>query len=201
MYYNSKNDGEKLAFELASKHGVELVAVLPSAMIGSVAFGKLSVSYNILRLILKKEIPIETHITLNWIDVKDVAEGCYLAATKGKNGERYILDNEKCTSIKETTQIAQGLFPKLKIKLPVDVPKPLLYVLAWIMETGGKLSGKAPLLSTKDIAMFSGLQQDFDISKARNELGFNPKNSLSAVREAMIYLKDNNDRFLNSPNF
>jgi len=201
MYYNSKNDGENLAFELASKHGVELVAVLPSAMIGSVAFGKLSVSYNILRLILKKEIPIETHITLNWIDVKDVAEGCYLAATKGKNGERYILANEKCTSIKETTQIGQELFPELKIKLPVDVPKPLLYVLAWIMETGGKLSGKAPLLSTKDIAMFSGLQQDFDTSKARNELGFNPKNSLSAVREAMIYLKDNNDKFLNIPNF
>lgn len=69
------------------------------------------------------------------------------------------------------------------------------------METGGKLSGKARLLSTKDVAMFSGLQQDFDISKARNELGFNPKNSLSAVREAMIYLKDNNDKFLNIPNF
>lgn len=190
MYYNSKNDGEKLAFELAKKHNIDLVAVLLSAMIGSTAFKSLNVSYNIINLILKKEIPVETNITLNWIDVKDVAEGCYLAATKGKSGERYILANEKCTSIKATTQIAQELFPELKIKLPVAVPKPILFIIAWFMEIGSKISGKAPLLSTKDIAMFSRLQQDFDISKAKTELGFNPKNSKQAVTEAMNYLKE-----------
>ena len=188
VYYNSKNDGEKLAFELAKKHGIELVAVLPSAMIGGEAFAPLNVSYNIIRLILKKEIPVETNIAPNWVDVKDVAEGCYLAATKGISGERYILANEKCTSIKDTTKIAQQLFPELKIKLPVVVPKPILYVIAWFMELGSKISGKAPLLSVKDIAMFSGLQQDFDLTKSRNELGFNPKNSDQVVEEAMQYL-------------
>lgn len=200
MYYNSKNDGEKLAFDLAKKYNIELVAVLPSAMIGSEYYGNLSVSYNIIDLILKKDVPVETNITLNWIDVKDVAEGCYLAATKGKNGERYILANEKCTSIKDTTKIAQKLFPELKIKLPIAVPKPILFLIAWFMELASKLSGKAPLLSVKDIAMFAGLQQDFDISKARNELGFNPKKPEIAVKEAMIYLKTkqlNNKSFIN----
>jgi dihydroflavonol-4-reductase len=195
MYYNSKNDGERLAFELAKKHNIELVAVLPSAMIGSEAFAPLNVSYNIISLILKKEIPVETNITLNWIDVKDIAEGCYLAATKGRNGERYILANEKCTSIKDTTKIAQELFPELKIKLPTAVPKPILFAVAWIMEIGSKISGKAPLLTTKDIAMFSGLQQDFDISKALTELGFNPKSSTQAVKEAMHYLRENTNCF------
>ncbi|NVK66662.1 MAG: NAD-dependent epimerase/dehydratase family protein [Flavobacteriales bacterium] len=193
-YYNSKNDAEKLAFELAEKHNIELVAVLPSAMIGSEAFMPLNVSYNIINLILQKEIPVETNITLNWIDVKDVAKGCYLAATKGRNGERYILANEKCTSIKDTTKIAKELFPELKIKLPTAVPKPILYTVAWFMEIGSKISGKAPLLTTKDIAMFSGLQQDFDTSKARTELGFNPKSSAQAVKEAMIYLRENEKR-------
>ena len=195
MYYNSKNDGEKLAFELARKHNIELVAVLPSGMIGSAAFAPLNTSYNIINLILKKKIPLETNITLNWIDVKDVAEGCYLAATKGRNGERYILANEKCTSIKQTTKIAQELFPELKIKLPTAVPKPILFAVARLMEIGSKISGKAPLLSAKDIAMFSGLQQDFDISKARTELGFNPKNSTQAVKEAMHYLRENENHF------
>lgn len=195
MYYNSKNDGEKLAFELAKKHTIELVAVLPSAMIGSTAFAPLNVSYNIINLILKKQIPVETNITLNWIDVKDVAEGCYLAATKGRDGERYILANEKCTSIKETTQIAKDMFPELKLKIPVAVPKPILFTIAWLMEIGSKISGKAPVLTTKDIAMFSGLQQDFDISKARRELGFNPKNPIQAVKEAMLYLRENEHRF------
>jgi dihydroflavonol-4-reductase len=191
MYYNSKNDGEKLAFELAKKHNIELVAVLPSAMIGSQSFGNLNVSYNIIRLILQKEVPVETNITLNWIDVKDVAEGCYLAASKGKSGERYILANEQCTSIKDTTKIAQKLFPELKIKLPVAVPKPILYTIAWFMQLIGKIKGEAPLLSVKDISMFSGLQQNFDTSKAKNELGFNPKKPEIAVKEAMLYLKNN----------
>lgn len=189
MYYNSKNDGERLAFELAKKHNIELVAVLPSAMIGSETFLPLNVSYNIIHLILKKQISVETNITLNWIDVKDVAEGCFLAATKGKNGERYILANEKCMSIKETTTMAQALFPELSIKLPVAVPKPILLALAWLMEMGSKISDRAPLLTTKDILMFSGLQQDFDISKARTELGFMPKSPEQAVKEAMLYLK------------
>lgn len=195
MYYNSKNDGEKLAFELARKHNIELVAVLPSAMIGGEAFAPLNVSYNIIHLILTKQIPVETNITLNWIDVKDVAEGCYLAAAKGRSGERYILANEKCTSINETTRIAQQLFPELKIKMPATLPKPVLFAVAWLMETVSKLSGKAPLLTTKDIAMFSGLQQDFDISKARKDLGFNPKDSNLAVKEAMYYLRRNETRF------
>lgn len=195
MYYNSKNDGEKLAFELAREHNIELVAVLPSAMIGGEAFAPLNVSYNIIHLILTKQIPVETNITLNWIDVKDVAEGCFLAATKGRSGERYILANEKCTSIKETTRIAQQLFPELKIKMPATLPKPVLFAVAWLMETVSKLSGKAPLLTTKDIAMFSGLQQDFDISKARKDLGFNPKDSNLAVKEAMYYLRKNEARF------
>ena len=63
------------------------------------------------------------------------------------------------------------------------------------MEIGSKISGKAPLLTTKEITMFSGLQQDFDISKARTELGFNPKNSTQAVKEAMKYLQENKKRF------
>lgn len=190
VYYNSKNDSELLAFELAKKHNIELVAVLPAAMIGSVSFGTLTSSYNIINLILKKEVPVETKITLNWVDVKDVAEGCYQASIKGRNGERYILANEKCTSIKETTKIARELFPELNIKLPVAVPKPVLLFMAWCMEMGSKITGKAPLLSVSDVAVFSGLQQDFDISKAKTELGFNPKKPEQAVREAMLYLRE-----------
>ncbi|MCJ7933062.1 MAG: NAD-dependent epimerase/dehydratase family protein [Chryseobacterium sp.] len=191
MYYNSKNDGEKLAFELAAKLGIELVSVMPSAMIGSEAFLPLNVSYGVLRLILNKQIPVDTKITLNWVDVKDVAEGCYRAAQKGRSGERYILANEKCMSITDTTILANTLYPELKLKVPGSVPKGMLLVIAGIMEFSAKLSGKAPVLTRKDIAMFSGLQQDFDISKARNELGFDPKSPEQAVKDALDYLMKN----------
>jgi dihydroflavonol-4-reductase len=189
-YYNSKNDGEKLAFELAKKHGIPLVAVLPSAMIGGVAFKPLSTSYNFIDMVLEKKIPVETNMAINWIDVKDVAEGCYLAAIKGQNGERYILASPKSISITGTTQIAQKLFPGLRIKMPVPVPKTVLYLMAGCMDLVSKITGKAPSLSVKDVNMFYGLQPDFDISKARTELGFQPKPALEAVQDAMRYLKN-----------
>jgi len=193
MYYNSKNDGEKLAFQLAKELGIELVSVMPGAMIGSEAFLPLNVSYGVLKLILNKQIPVDTKITLNWVDVKDVAEGCYLAAQKGRSGERYILTNEKCMTITETTKLAQKLYPELKLKVPGSVPKFILYAIAGLMEISAKVSGKPPVLTTKDIAMFSGLQQDFDISKSRSELGFNPKSNEKAVKEALAYLMEHKD--------
>ncbi|MCW2260221.1 MULTISPECIES: NAD-dependent epimerase/dehydratase family protein [Sphingobacterium] len=189
-YYNSKNDGEKLAFKLAKELGVELISVMPGAMIGSESLLPLNVSYAVLRLILNKKIPMDTHIALNWVDVKDVAEGCYLAAEKGRSGERYILTNERCMSITETTKLAQKLYPELNLHIPVSVPKFILYGIAGLMQFAAKLSGRPPLITTKEIAMFSGLQQDFDISKARNELGFNPKSSQQAVKEALVYLME-----------
>ncbi|MOA56862.1 hypothetical protein D3C78_1809280 [compost metagenome] len=83
----------------------------------------------------------------------------------------------------------------MEIRLPIAVPSVALFVTAWFMEIGSKLSGKAPLLTTKDIAIFSGLQQDFDISKARTELGFNPKDPIQAVKKAMQYLQEKKDIF------
>ncbi|WP_442587227.1 NAD-dependent epimerase/dehydratase family protein [Pedobacter sp. AW31-3R] len=193
MYYNSKNDGEILAFQLAKELGIELVAVMPAAMIGAEAFLPLNVSYNVLKLILNKQIPMDTKITLNWIDVKDVAEGCYQAAQHGRAGERYILANEKCMTITDTIKLARKLYPDLNLKVPSTVPQFMLYSLAWIMESSAKITGNPPLLTTKDIAMFSGLQQDFDLSKSRTELNFQPKPPELALTAAFAYLMNHKE--------
>lgn len=196
MYYNSKNDGEKLAFELAKKYNIELVAVLPSAMIGGVIADRLSNSNEILKAILNNKLPIETKIMLNWIDVNDVAEGCILAATKGQSGERYILANEKCMTITESIELANELFPELKLKKPIPVPKFVLFLFGALLGLGAKISGKAPAMTTKEVNMFYGLVQDFDISKARRELGFNPKPSKQALKSALSYMWEERQRLL-----
>lgn len=196
MYYNSKNDGEKLAFELAKKHNIELVAVLPSAMIGGVIADRLSNSNEILKAILNNKLPIETKITLNWIDVNDVAEGCILAATKGQSGERYILANEKCMTITESIKLANELFPELRLKTPLPVPKLVLFAFGALLSLAAKISGKAPAMTTKEVNMFYGLIQDFDISKARRELGFNPKPSGQALKSALSYMWEEREQLL-----
>jgi len=188
-YYNSKNDSDKLALELGKKYGIRTVVILPSAMIGREAY-KLSYSNNLVYQIISGEIPIDTNITLNWIDVKDVAQGAYNAMLKGNNGERYILANEQHISMQESVKIAADEFPELKLKIPKKVPKCLLYSIAGLMEFASKLSGKEPQLQRHYLDMFYGLNQDYDISKSKNEIDFNPKSSKEALIEAMNYLKN-----------
>lgn len=191
-YYNSKNDSDKLALSLGKKYGIRTVLILPSAMIGSKAH-KLSYSNKLVHQILNGEMIADTNITLNWIDVNDVALGAYLAMKKGRNGERYILANEKHTSIQKSVTIAAEHFPELNLKIPPKIPKLLLYRIATFMELGSKITGKEPLLQREYIQMFYGLKQDFDTTKAKTELGFLPKDSETALISALQYLKNNWD--------
>lgn len=59
-----------------------------------------------------------------------------------------------------------------------------------------KITGKAPTLTEKEISMFYGLKQDFDISKAKNELGFSPISSEETIKNAILYRWKNKERFL-----
>ncbi len=187
-YYNSKNDSDKLALKLSRAYNIRTVLILPSVMIGREAY-KLSYSNNLVYQIIKGEIPVDTNITLNWIDVNDVAMGAYNAMLKGRNGERYILANEEHISMQESVKIASENFPELKLKIPKKVPRYLLYSVATLMEFFSKITGKEPLLQRHYIDMFYGLKQDFDIRKSKNEIDFNPKPSKIALIEAMSYLK------------
>lgn len=187
-YYNSKNDSDKLALKLSKKYGIRTVLILPSAMIGKQAY-KLSYSNNLALQALQGKIPIDTGITLNWIDVKDVALGTYNAMLNGKNNSRYILANEKHTSLQETVKIASETFPDLKLKAPIKVPKFLLYVIAKIMELISKITQKEPLLQKEYLDMFYGLKQDYNINNSKKDLDFNPKSSKRALTDTFIYLK------------
>jgi dihydroflavonol-4-reductase len=198
VYYKSKNDSEQLAFSLAREYNLNLVSVLPSAMIGGEAFG-LNESFGILKSIYDKQVPIETGFAINWVDVKDVAAGCYAAAQRGVNGKRYILANEKSMSLRDTTALAMELFPDLGFKLPPSVPKAVLYGMAFLMETASRFTGKAPLLRTNLISMLYGVAQDFDITLARQELDYSPKPPAQAVREALLYLRTHYNRLSPGP--
>ena len=188
-YYNSKNDSDKLALELGKRYGIRTVLILPSAMIGSKAF-KLSYSNDLVYKILNGEIPVDTNVSLNWVDVKNVAQGTFNAMLQGKNGRRYILAHEKHTTLQESVKIASERYPELNLKNPKKIPKWLLYSVAGLMEFSSKITGKEPLMQRQYIDMFYGLKQDFDITYAVQDLGFKPKPSKKALIEALEYLKN-----------
>ena len=192
VYYNPKNDSDKLALQLGQELNIDVVVVLPGTLVGADCFS-LNESYNILRTISSGKLPLDPNIYLNWCDVKDVATGCVEAASRGVSGQRYILAQEGSTSIRGTTHILQELFPGRKLKTPPRPPRTLMRVIAWTMEQTAALTGSAPQLQTSFVDMFWGLRLDYDTSKAQTELGFKMKPVRAVLKDAIEYLESHPD--------
>ncbi|MBO9700617.1 MAG: NAD-dependent epimerase/dehydratase family protein [Sporocytophaga sp.] len=190
VYYKSKIDSEKLAWELAEKYKLNMVVVCPSAMIGPYCT-HLTPSHNILRMVLNKEVFTDTQFYVNWVNVKDVAEGCYLAAQKGVPGERYGLGTKTAIGITEVVNLAQKMYPKLNIKTPPKMPRWLLHVSAASMEFVSKLNKKEPMLLKSQVRMYFQVRLDMDISKSERHLGYKPTEPEVAIQNALEYLYDN----------
>ncbi|MFB6456292.1 NAD-dependent epimerase/dehydratase family protein [Chitinophaga sp. Hz27] len=187
LYYKSKIDSERLAWKMAKAHHIQMVSVCPSAMIGAVCT-HLTPSQQTLKMVLDKQIKIDAQFYFNWVDVKDVAAGCYLAAQKGRNGERYALGTTTAIGITEIAAIAQQMFPELDLQLPSKSPQWLLYVNAWLMELVSGITGKKPKLLVNQVRMYFNVHQDMDISKSERDLGYDPTSPRIAIGNALKYL-------------
>lgn len=186
VYFQSKTDSEKLAWELAEKFGLDLVSVLPAAMIGENCFG-ITPTMSLFRTILDGKLSANPGFFFNFVDVADIAKGCWLAATRGRPGERYLLANENCTGIEEIIRIAQHEFPDRGIKMPPTPPRALLRLIVSLMEGVSKIRGVEPELQRNYLTEF-GVRELCDISKARRELDFSPKPPHEVIANTLRYL-------------
>ncbi|MCK8523005.1 hypothetical protein M0D21_15615 [Aquimarina sp. D1M17] len=100
------------------------------------------------------------------------------------------MSNEKHTTLTESVKIAAELYPELKLRTPIKLPRFVLYTIACFMEIFGKITGTEPMLQRQYLDMFYHLKQDYDISDAIKELDFNPKSSKQALQGALAYLKN-----------
>ncbi len=98
-----------------------VVLVNPAAPIGShdikpTPTGKIIVDF------LNRKMPAYLDTGMNFVDVEDVAAGHWLAAQKGRVGERYILGHQNMTLKEFLDQLARiaGL-PAPRIKIPYAV--------------------------------------------------------------------------------
>lgn len=104
VYERSKHEGEQAAFAAARRLGVEVVAVNPSSVQGpgrSAGNGKIVIAY------LNGRLPafVETQISI--VDIDDCTNGHLLAAERGENGARYILNGATVTSLEALEIISE----------------------------------------------------------------------------------------------
>lgn len=177
-YEQSKYSAEFEAYRFAAK-GLPIVVVMPSAPLGARDIKPNPVGKLILDF-LSRRIPGYIDGGANFIDVDDVAYGHILAAKKGKVGERYLLGHENLSIVDlfSALEAISGV-PAPKLKLPYAGALRLAQVLEFISD---HMTNQHPLY-TAPMIKFSSLYYFIDTSKAKNELGFEPR---SSVQQAAI---------------
>ena len=117
--------------------------------------------------------------------MEDVAFGHWLAAEKGRCGERYILGHEN-RSLEEVLallgEVSGETPPRFKI------PYAVAYIAGAAGEMMGRLSGREPRASLDGVRM-AGQPMRYDSRKAMSELGL-PQTSLrKAMEEAVNWFR------------
>ena len=178
-YKKSKFQADVLARRLG-KEGLPVVTVNPAAPIGAYDIkptptGKMVVDF------LNGRIPSYIDTGLNIVHVEDVAMGHWLAATKGRTGERYILGGENLTLKQVLDLLAEvsGL-PGPKFKTPYAVA----YAFGAIDTAIAVMRGTTPMAPLDAIKMARHYMW-FSSEKAKAELGFAPRAAKLALKDAV----------------
>ncbi|MEM7232916.1 MAG: hopanoid-associated sugar epimerase [Planctomycetota bacterium] len=170
----------------AAADGLPVVSVCPSTPIGHYDVKPTPTGQMILDFLLGK-MPAYVDTGLNLVDVDDVAVGHWLAAEKGRVGERYILGGRdmKLREILEClAQITGGKAPRFK------VPKKLLLPIAYLTEGFASVFGFEPRVTIENAKM-SQVFMYFDSSKAKRELGYEPGSVEKGLERAVEWFRAN----------
>lgn len=189
--YHSKILSEQLAWKLAKNLELDLVSILPSAMIGPIS-GRMTDTMNFIQMIYQQTLPFNPnfHFHFNFVDVRDVANTIVEAIDSGRNGERYILSNSESSSLEIIMKAATGI--GLELKRPIKLPKPFMWFIATAAELLATLTGKPAELTRSQIKLFHGIRQNYDHSKARKELNFQPRTPEEAIVSTLEFFKSGN---------
>ena len=182
-YAQSKALATQEVLDAVHHRGLNACVVQPSGIMGPGDYGVNEVTQNLIR-IDNGELPAGIDGTFNLCDARDLAQGVIGAADKGRCGECYILANE-AIEFKDFCRIVseQSGGKGVKFFLPI----PVANVMGLIMETTAKLKGEKPLMTTFNIYNLAR-NNEFDSTKAREELGYKTRPYEETIKDMMQWL-------------
>lgn len=114
---------------------------------------------------------------LSFLYVEDLARACCDALEKGIPGQTYIVGEPTGYTQKQfRTMVARAL--GRKFVMPVRMPLWTVKLVSSVAEKIGVARGKASTLNSDKYKIMAQRNWNIDVSKARNDFGFNPRISL-----------------------
>lgn len=180
-YIRAKCESEQLALQLGRERGVEVVVVNPCGIIGRHDW-RLTPTMRAIRAIVDGG-PVVLAVALT--DVRDVAEGHFLAAEKGTPGERYLLSGDNVTPAAAADALGLILGRRVRVMTP---PLFLLRGMALVQETLAARGGRDADLTRDILDDVAGGCLFYDSSRARRELGWTHRPAAEALEDTVRWL-------------
>ena len=185
-YVRSRVMAENLVLQYARERGLPAVALCVAstygrgdygmtphgALIAGAAFGKLPFVFD--------------KIALEAVGVEDAARALILAAEHGRPGQRYLI-SERMISNREVVRIAAA-----EAGTPVprrSIPVPVLYAMGALGSFKARWQSSDERLTIESVRLMRA-EAEVDCSKARNELGWQPRPVEESIREAARFWAD-----------
>ncbi|MEW6777020.1 MAG: NAD-dependent epimerase/dehydratase family protein [Bdellovibrionota bacterium] len=170
-----------------AREGLPLVFCNPAGPIGARDIGPTPTGQMLVE-IAKGILRFYFDTGVNLVDVEDVARGHVLAEEKGRVGERYLLSNQNFTMPELFDLFSRVTGMSVK---PRRVPLSLVVPLGDLLEyRADHVTRERPLLTGGSLR-YAKNPLYYDNSKARKELGFDPKPLEPAVRRAIDWFIEN----------
>ena len=182
-YSQSKAKATQMVLDAVNVMGLKACVVHPSGILGpnDHAIGETT---GTLLQIIKGEMPMGMQGSFNLCDVRDLAAGTIAAVDKGRVGECYILANEPVT-LKEMCDMLHDECNAKQIKfyLPLDLADKI----AAGLEKQAEKTGKMPLMTTFSVYNLAR-NNEFDYSKAENELGYTTRSYEETIHDEVQWM-------------
>lgn len=182
-YAKTKAEATQVVLDEAAR-GFPAVVVHPSGIIGPYDAGH----NHLTQLVadhLRGKLPVCVPGGYNFVDVRDVAQGCLLAAEKGAPGQCYILGGHYL-SILELLTLAGRYGAR---KPPDVVPMPLAKLAAPLVQAVARLQHRRPLYTSYSLYTLTS-NSAFSSERAEKELGYRSREINETIRDMVGWLMD-----------
>lgn len=179
-YVQSRLDAENLVLRYVAEAGLPAIAMCVSTTYGSGDWGGTPHGAFIAGAVFGKLPFLMNGIRLEVVGVDDAARAMILAAERGRIGERYLV-SERMIALNDVVRIAAdeaGVPPPRR-----SISVPMLYALAAAGTLKARLTRTDAELSLASVRMMRA-EADVDSSKAKRELGWQPRPVEESIREA-----------------
>ena len=180
-YAKTKAEATQLVLDAAAE-GLDAVVVHPSGILGPYdETGNYLVQ--MVRAYLRGKLPACVHGGYDFVDVRDVADGCLAAAERGQAGRCYILSNRHY-EVKEILAMVRAIHGGRK--LPI-LPVWLARLAEPFLRLDAKRKKERPLYTSYSLYTLSS-NDHFSHARATRELGYRTRDFHQTVADTVAWI-------------